>query len=154
EAETVWAGVEIDALFRSQDGGITWQPLGHGLSSRDIHGMAIVPGNGKPKRLLASTNNDLNISTDDGQTWQPQNIGQSLPWSYCRGLAQMPGRPEVVFLGNGDGPPGTAGIVARSADGGATWRPAEMPGRANSTIWNFGVHAADPDLVYATSVSG
>ena len=52
EAETVWAGVEIDALFRSQDGGITWQPFGHGLSSRDIHGMAIVPGNGKPKRLL------------------------------------------------------------------------------------------------------
>jgi hypothetical protein len=29
-----------------------------------------------------------------------------------------------------------------------------MPGRANSTIWNFAVHAADPQLIYAASVSG
>jgi photosystem II stability/assembly factor-like uncharacterized protein len=29
-----------------------------------------------------------------------------------------------------------------------------MPGRANSTMWNFAVHPADPNLVYANSVSG
>jgi hypothetical protein len=29
-----------------------------------------------------------------------------------------------------------------------------MPGRANSTVWNFAVHAADPVLIYAASVSG
>jgi hypothetical protein len=29
-----------------------------------------------------------------------------------------------------------------------------MPGPANSTIWNFTVHPADPRLVYACSVSG
>ncbi|HMF15036.1 MAG TPA: hypothetical protein VKE94_22125 [Gemmataceae bacterium] len=154
EPGTVWAGVEIDGLFRSTDAGVTWQPLGQGLSSRDIHGMAIVPGNGIPKSLLASTNNDLNLSTDGGETWQPQNIGKCLPWSYCRGMAQLPSRPEVVFLGNGDGPPGTVGLIARSTDGGTTWRAAEMPGRANSTIWNFGVHAANSNLVYASSVSG
>ena len=33
-------------------------------------------------------------------------------------------------------------------------QPAEMPGRANSTIWNFAVCPADPDLIYANSVSG
>jgi photosystem II stability/assembly factor-like uncharacterized protein len=66
----------------------------------------------------------------------------------------VPNRPEVVLLGNGDGPPGTVGIVARSTDGGTHWEPARMPGRANSTIWNFAVHAADPDLVYVSSVSG
>jgi photosystem II stability/assembly factor-like uncharacterized protein len=154
EPNTVWAGVEIDALFRSKNGGVTWQPLGQGLSSRDIHGLAIVPGIGKPKRWLASTNNDLNVSTDGGETWQPQNIGKSLPWSYCRGMAQLPSRPEVVFLGNGDGPPGAVGMIVRSTDGGVTWRTVEMPARANSTIWNFAVHAADSNLVYATSVSG
>jgi photosystem II stability/assembly factor-like uncharacterized protein len=151
---TVWAGVEIGGLYRSRDAGQTWQSVGRGLSSLDIHGMAIVPGNGRPKCLLASTNNDLNRSTDNGETWQPLRIGQTLPWSYCRGLAQLASRPEVVLLGNGDGPPGTVGIVARSADGGFTWQPARMPGRANSTLWNFAVHAADPDLAYASSVSG
>jgi photosystem II stability/assembly factor-like uncharacterized protein len=154
EPETIWTGVEIDALFRSKDGGVSWQPFGQGLSSRDIHGMAIVPGNGKPKRMIASTNNDLNVSTDGGETWQPQNIGKSLPWSYCRGMAQMPGRPETIFLGNGDGPPGTVGVPARSTDAGVTWHTAKMPGRANSTIWNFGVHSSDPNLVYTNSVSG
>jgi hypothetical protein len=29
-----------------------------------------------------------------------------------------------------------------------------MPGSANSTIWNFSTHPADPSLIYASSVSG
>ena len=39
-------------------------------------------------------------------------------------------------------------------DAGETWRPARLPGPANSTLWNFAVHPADPELVYASSVSG
>jgi len=154
DPDTVWAGVEIDGLRRSRDRGRTWQRMGRGLSSQDIHGIALVPANGRPARLIASTNNDLNTSTDGGETWQPLGIGSILPWPYCRGLAQMPGRPEVLFLGNGDGPPGTVGVVAHSIDGGITWRVAGMPGRANSTVWTFAVHPADPGLVYAASVSG
>ncbi len=64
------------------------------------------------------------------------------------------GRPEVVLLGNGDAPPGTAGVIGRSQDGGSTWQLADMPGRANSTIWNFAVHPADAAMIYASSVSG
>jgi photosystem II stability/assembly factor-like uncharacterized protein len=147
--------VEIDGLHRSRDAGRTWQPLGTGLSSRDIHALVVVPGRqGSPRRLLAATNNDLNVSTDDGLTWRPLQVGRSLPWSYCRALAQQCGRPEVVLLGNGDSPPGSAGVVARSADAGDSWEVAAMPGRANSTVWNFAVHPADPELVYAASVSG
>lgn len=154
DPDTIWAGVEIDGIFRSRDAGQTWQPLGKGLSSRDIHALAIVPENGHPKRLLAATNNDLNLSRDNGETWEPFNIQQALPWSYCRTLAQPFGDPEVVLLGNGNGPPGSSGVVARSADGGLTWKAAAMPGLANSTIWSFAVHPADPDLIYASSVSG
>jgi photosystem II stability/assembly factor-like uncharacterized protein len=154
QPQTVWAGVEIDGLFKSRDAGHTWQPLGAGLSSRDIHALAIVPENGQPKRLLAATNNDLNLSTDDGETWEPLRVQESLPWSYCRALAQPAGDPEVVLLGNGNGPPGSAGVVARSSDGGSTWKAARMPGLANSTLWNFAVHPADPELIYASSVSG
>jgi photosystem II stability/assembly factor-like uncharacterized protein len=151
---SVWAGVEIDGLYHSGDAGKTWHKTGQGLSSQDIHGMAIVPGNSRPKRLLASTNNDLNASTDGGETWEPLRVGQSLPWSYCRGLAQKIGAPEVVLMGNGEGPPGGAGAVSRSSDGGRSWRLADMPGRSNSTIWNFAVHRADPEQVYASSISG
>jgi photosystem II stability/assembly factor-like uncharacterized protein len=151
----LWAGVEIDGVHHSRDGGRTWHSLVSGLSSRDIHALVVVPGQaGKPRRLLAATNNDLNLSDDDGATWRPLQIDRAMPWSYCRTLMQVCGRPEMVLLGNGDAPPGTAGVIGRSLDGGLTWQVAEMPGRANSTIWNFAVHPADPQLIYASSVSG
>ncbi len=54
----------------------------------------------------------------------------------------------------GDFPPGSVGMVARSTDGGATWKPTAMAGPANSTMWNFAVNPADATLVYAGSVSG
>jgi photosystem II stability/assembly factor-like uncharacterized protein len=154
QSEVLWAGVEIGGLYRSQDAGRTWQPIGKGLSSQDIHGLVLMPSNGRPTSLLASTNNDLNLSEDGGMTWQPLRVGEVLPWSYCRGLAQLTNQPQVIFLGNGDAPPGSSGTVARSTDGGVTWKEARLPTRANSTIWNFAVHAANPDLVYASSVSG
>jgi photosystem II stability/assembly factor-like uncharacterized protein len=153
--ERLWAGVEIDGIHQSDDGGRSWRPIGSGLSSRDIHALALVPdANGRGRCLLAATNNDLNRSTDDGQTWQPMDIGKSLPWAYCRALAQPCGRPREVLLGQGDGPPGSVGGIGRSRDGGNTWELAALPAPANSTLWNFAVHPADPDLLYAASVSG
>ena len=146
--------MEIDGVYRSRDTGRTWQKIGQGLSSLDIHALAIVPDKNGKKRVLASTNNDVNLSTDEGETWQPLRLGQSLPCPYFRGLAQLPDQPETILLGNGDGPPGSTGLVARSTDGGLTWQPARLPGRANSTMWNFATHLAQPALVYASSVSG
>jgi photosystem II stability/assembly factor-like uncharacterized protein len=151
DARTVWAGVEIDGVLRSKDNGQSWEAVGKGLSSSDIHALAFVPDGG---RLIASTNNDVNASVDDGNTFQPLRLHQALPLKYFRGIGQRPGQPETLLLGNGDAPPGTTGLVARSVDGGLTWQPAQMPGRANSTIWNFAVHPAASDLVYASSVSG
>ncbi len=152
--DLAWAGVEIDGVHASRDGGRTWAPVGKGLSSRDIHAIAVVPGPGGKRRLLAATNNDLNVSDDDGANWRPVGIGRVLPWPYCRALIQPCGRPEVVLLGAGDGPPGSEGLAAYTRDGGDTWAVAAMPARANSTVWCFAVHPADPDLIYAASVSG
>lgn len=153
--DTIWAGVEIDSLRRSQDGGKTWQALGTGLSSKDIHDLVIIPASLRGgHRLLASTNNDVNLSTDDGATWKPLGLGKVMPAPYFRGMKQKADQPETIFLGNGDAPPGSVGSIVRSTDGGVTWEVMRMPGRANSTIWNFAVSQADPDMIYASSVSG
>jgi photosystem II stability/assembly factor-like uncharacterized protein len=149
----LWAGVEIDAVRRSTDGGATWQRLDAGLSSQDIHGLAIVPGSGG-RRILATTNNDLNVSTDEGRTWQPQQVSQHFDWPYCRGLVQKVDDPAVLFLGNGDGPPGQVGALWRSTDGGRSWNKAELPCVPNSTIWGFATHPADPKRILSYSVSG
>jgi photosystem II stability/assembly factor-like uncharacterized protein len=47
DSQTVWAGVEIDCVYRSRDGGQTWTAVGKGLTSQDIHALAFVPGSGR-----------------------------------------------------------------------------------------------------------
>ena len=109
--DSVWAGVEIDGLYRSRDEGRTWQKVNaQGLSSQDIHAVAVIPcANGAAPAAAGGDEQRPERQPDDGETWQPLRVGQSLPWSYCRGLAQQCGRPDVVFLGNGNGPPGSEG---------------------------------------------
>jgi photosystem II stability/assembly factor-like uncharacterized protein len=153
EADRLWAGVEIDGVWTSHDRGESWQKIGSGLSSADIHGLAIVPRNGR-RILLATTNNDLNISHDDGQTWQPQHVSQRFDHNYCRGLVQRPDRADVLFLGNGDAPPGTVGAAWRSHDAGQSWQRMTLPCAPNSTIWDFAFNPSNADHVYAYSVSG
>jgi photosystem II stability/assembly factor-like uncharacterized protein len=152
--DRLWAGVEIDGIHHSEDGGRTWTPVGEGLTSQDIHALALAPAGAGGTRILATTNRDLNVSEDGGRTWRPGRLEDVLPWAYCRSLAQRCDAPEVVLLGGGDGPPGSEGLVALSRDGGRTWARATMPGLANSTLWCFAVSPADPRLIYAASVSG
>lgn len=151
--DTIWAGIEIDGLYCSRDAGKSWAATGTGLSSRDIHSIVAVP-NSAGLVLLASTNNDVNISRDEGDTWQPLQLGTSTRWPYFRGMTQRSGTPNVVLLGAGDFPPGSVGGILRSEDGGAHWQEARLPAVANSTIWTFAVHPADADMIYAASVSG
>jgi photosystem II stability/assembly factor-like uncharacterized protein len=154
DARCIWAGVEIDGVWCSRDGGQSWNRLGEGLSSPDIHGLVIVPGSAGQRKVLACTNNDLNVSTDEGLHWRPQNVRETFPHAYCRGIVQRADRPDVIFLGNGDGPPGSTGAILRSTDAGRSWQRLDLPVTPNSTIWDFAVHPADPQRIYAYSVSG
>lgn len=151
---TVWAGVEIDGIRRSDDGGDTWRRLDAGLSSLDIHSLAVISPLTNGGRLVASTNNDLNLSDDGGSTWIPQKVEDKYPWRYCRGITSKPDDYQTLFLGNGDGPPGSAGAIQVSRDGGRSWSEAELSQPSNSTIWTFGTNAADANLIFALSVSG
>lgn len=152
EPDTLWAGVEIDGILRSRDRGETWERLGEGLSSQDIHGIVIVPG--APKRILATTNNDLNVSLDDGLHWQPQNVRERFPWGYCRGITAGGDDPQTLFLGNGNGPPGSEGTLQISRDGGVTWHAATLPSAPNSTVWTIATSPTQPQHVAAATVSG
>jgi len=152
--DTLWMGVEIGGVRVSRDCGETWSMCSAGLSSLDVHGLAVVPLHGSQRRLVATTNNDLNVSEDDGKTWQPKKVLGKFSRPYFRGVFQQEGNPQILLMGNGDGPPGSAGTIWRSVDAGITWLEADLPYDANSTIWGFSGHPEDSDRILAYSVSG
>jgi len=154
ESGTIWVGVEIDGIRRSRDFGETWETLGTGLSSLDIHAIKIILDGAGKKRILAATNNDLNLSEDNGATWTPCGVKSLFPWAYCRGIAQLPTDPLVLFVGNGNGPPGSSGALQISRDGGGTWMQAKLPHVPNSTVWTFAVSPNTPNTIAAATVSG
>ena len=86
DPDTVYAGVEDAGLFRSVDGGKTWQELaglrGHGSGSQwapgaggmGLHTILIDPGN-QERMFVAISAAGVFRTVDGGRTWKPVNRG-------------------------------------------------------------------------------
>lgn len=171
--ETVWVGTGEnvsgrhvgwgDGVYRSRDGGRTWQRMGLARSEH-IGKVLIHPANGNIVLVAAegplwAPGGDRGVfrTSDGGATWTPvlqidENTGVT-------DLEFDPGNPNVVyaaayqrrrhvwgFLGGGPG----SGIY-KSVDGGLTWRRIAT-GLPKGDMGRIGlaVTPADPSLVYAT----
>src|SRR2546428_5971034 len=89
DPDTVYAGVEDAAMFRSTDGAQTWQELpglraakGHlwapGAGGMCLHTILLDPTD--PKRIFVAISAAGAFRTDDGgQTWRPVNKGLKCP---------------------------------------------------------------------------
>jgi photosystem II stability/assembly factor-like uncharacterized protein len=148
--DTLWAGVEIDAVHRSRDGGRTWDRLDSGLVSGDVHGVAVVRHG--ERTIFATTNKGLHRSSDEGQTWTFQSLDS--PWQYTRTIMARADGDDTLFLTNGNGPPGSTGRLLRSVDHGASWQDVGLPGQTNSTPWCIASHASDPSIVFTVTNLG
>ena len=164
DPDTVYAGVEDAALFRSTDGGQSWHELaglrGHGT------GPSWQPGAGGLclHTILLDPQTDGRIYTaisaagafrsdDHGATWQAINRGlrsQGIPdedaeVGHCvHRIAMHPGRPEVLFMQK-------HWDVMRSDDAGGSWR--EISGNLPSDFgFPIEVHSADPETIYVVPI--
>ncbi|MBM3491837.1 MAG: hypothetical protein FJX68_15630 [Alphaproteobacteria bacterium] len=143
DPNVMWAGVEIDGVHRSADGGRTWTKLVDGLVSQDIHGLAVDRNGGRT--IYCATNKGLHVSRDEGRHWRFRELPS--PWQYCRAVQVGPDGRRL-FLTNGNGPPGSTGRLLVSDDHGANWRDAGLPGELNSTPWIVAMNPADRDLLF------
>jgi len=148
----VWAGVEVDGVRRSRDGGESWTRIAGGLDDPDIHDTA-VSANGV-KTVLTSTPREIFASKDGGESWEGLGVGKHFRLPYCRSLALKADDPKVVFVATGDGAIGSTGAIQRSKDGGRSWQSLPLPVEPNSPIWAFATHPAQPNRILACSHYG
>jgi photosystem II stability/assembly factor-like uncharacterized protein len=166
ERDTVYAGVEDAALFRSTDGGATWHEMaglrGHGTGpkwSPGAGGMClhtILLDKTNPKRMYVGISAAGAFRTDDsGQSWKPINRGLKNPYlpeptpevGFCvHRMAMHPARPNVLFMQLHQG-----GGVLRTDNAGDEWR--EVKGNLPTDFgFPIEVHAHEPETVYAIPV--
>jgi photosystem II stability/assembly factor-like uncharacterized protein len=164
EENTVFAGVEDAALFRSADAGQTWQELS-GLRNHPS-GPSWQPGAGgmclhtivqdprDPRRLFTAISAAGAFRTDDGgANWKPINRGlrsQGVPdptaeVGHCvHRLAMHPSRPSVLFMQK-------HWDVMRTDDGGETWR--EVSGDLPTDFgFVIDVHSHEPETVFVVPI--
>jgi photosystem II stability/assembly factor-like uncharacterized protein len=164
DPDTVYAGVEDAALFRSTDGGQTWQEIsglrGHGsgpswqpgAGGMCLHTIILDPNN--PERMFTAISAAGVFRTDDaGKTWRPMNRGlqsagipdPNAEVGHCvHRIAMHPSRPSVLFMQK-------HWDVMRSDDAGESWR--EVSGNLPSDFgFPIAVHAHEPDTVYVVPI--
>ena len=148
----VWAGVEVDGVRRSRDGGKTWSRINGGLNNPDIHDIRVSPT--PPTTVMVCTNDEIHVSTDTGESWHGLGVDKPFGLPYCRNLTLKADDPRVIFVATGDGPMGSTGTIQRSRDGGQSWTTLPLPVEPNTPIWTFATHAADPDRILSCSHYG
>jgi photosystem II stability/assembly factor-like uncharacterized protein len=148
--QVVWAGIEVDGVRRSVDGGETWTTINGTLNDPDIHDIAVSPAG----EVMVSTPGDIFVSGDIGEHWRALGVRSYFKFPYCRGLALKADNPEVVFVATGDAAIGSTGAVQRSLDGGESWEQPPLPVEPNTPIWAFATHASHPNLIVTCSHYG
>jgi photosystem II stability/assembly factor-like uncharacterized protein len=164
DPDTVYAGVEDAALFRSTDGGQTWHELA-GLRTHST-GSLWQPGAGgmclhtilldpkTPGRIFVAISSAGSFRSDDGgTTWRPINKGlksEGIPdpnaeVGHCvHRIAMHRSRPGTLFMQK-------HWDVMRSDNAGETWQ--EVSGNLPSDFgFPIDVHAHEPETIYVVPI--
>lgn len=164
DPDTIYAGAEDAALFRSTDGGASWHEL-PGLRQHET-GSQWAPGAGgmclhtilqdpnDAKRIYIAISSAGTFRTDDGGVnWRPINRGlvsDQIPdptaeVGHCvHRIGMHAARPGVLFMQK-------HWDVMRSDDAGDSWR--EVSGNLPTDFgFALGVHAHEPDTFYVVPI--
>ncbi|MDN3920704.1 WD40/YVTN/BNR-like repeat-containing protein [Roseateles violae] len=161
-AGTVWAGTIPGGLFKSGDGGASWQLvdslwnlpermewMGGGYDAPGIH--SICPHPSKPEEtLLGVSTGGAWRSTDGGASWQIRASGMNADYmpperqqdpivQDVHRIARCAGAPEVLWTQHHCG-------IWRSADNGASWQ--RLHAEPSSFGFAVAAHPRDPNTAW------
>jgi photosystem II stability/assembly factor-like uncharacterized protein len=152
---TYYAASAGGGVWKSVDGGITWQSVFDDEPISSIGSIAVAPsdpkviyvGSGEANiRGNVAAGNGIYKSTDAGKTWahvwtQEGQIGK---------MAIHPGNPDIAFaavLGHAFGPNAERGVY-RTRDGGKTWEQV-LKKDANTGASDVAIDPSNPRIVFA-----
>ena len=164
DPNTVYAGAEDAAIFKTTDGGKTWKELpglrrtkGHlwqpGAGGMAVHTILLDPGN--PDRIYVAISAAGAFRTEDGgKTWKPINRGLKSNFElpdpdaevgHCvHRIARHPSRPDVLFMQK-------HWDVLRTDNAGDLWK--EVSGNLPTDFgFPIDVHAHEPETIYVVPI--
>ncbi len=123
DPQVEYAGTWGSGIYKSLDGGQSWQSSNPGLSNFYINSLAVDPI--QPSILYAGTyKSQVYKSIDRGQSWVWSGVGMQ-DQAIVYTIAIDPVVPSTLYAGtrgvsnNGDAP--WKGVIYKSEDGGQTW---------------------------------
>ena len=164
DPDTVYAGVEDAAIFRTTDGGKSWHELaglrGHesgprwqpGAGGMGLHTILLDAKN--PGRIFVAISAAGVFRSDDGgKTWAPKNRGLTSKYlpdptpevGHCvHRIAMHPSRPNTLFMQ-------LHWNVMRSDDAGESWQ--KISGNLPTDFgFPIDVHAHEPETIYVVPI--
>ena len=169
---TIFAGVEVGGVMRSDDGGETWADCSEALvalaetrpelRSRigsdteiegmlDTHSLAMTPS--QPGTAYLAVRMGLFRSDDGGRSWDDLAVGRFSPLTYCRDVVVSPTDPDVLYACLSDEAIGRDGSLWRSQDLGKSWRRFDQV-TCRSTLMQVAAHPRDPGQVWCATRQG
>ena len=160
--DTIYLGCDVGGVYRSFDGGETWQSSNTGLKNYVVNAIAVDPQN--PHIVYLGTLGSVYKSVDGGNRWEEKREG--FPpverWSFSAPITSLaidPSNPQIVYAGVGDAHAHRfgAGIIYKSEDGGETWRNVNQGTpqiNENAILYSIAVHPSDSQILYAATDYG
>lgn len=141
-------------LWRSRDGGETWEPVTDGLKLYWVMDFAVHPWDSRIIYLCASDapgrgGGGIYKTVDGGRTWRKLNVRFPPEYlSYVHTFAPIlhPENPDLIFLTTS-----THGIFV-SEDGGESWR--EWKAIPFMSVHRITFHPSDPRTMFITTFGG
>jgi hypothetical protein len=109
DSPVVYATTKADGVYRSIDGGSTWQPINNGITDRQMGRAALVivaPEGSEVLYVASEGGGGVFRSGDGGETWVAVNLGLTDTSVYS--LAADPRRPGTLYV---SGPHGIFGTT-------------------------------------------